>query len=481
MIDKRVTVGAAVMIAVLFGLCLSAGMATAASDRTAVDATPIGGSDFDQPRDSGAADNSTLGAESTGITTANTGDVPTKVVNVTYEDDSRNGINEIVPTDDGNYLLIGLAGEDSDGAVKKVTPHGSVLWERTYGDERAQTFWRGIQTASGDFVLSGWTETAASITGWGVKVDQDGDKLWEVEQGTSEGTFWDVEETTRGRYIFVGEYNSSEGDDDAAIVKTSSDGTIIWGFIGWYESKQNNQNFFAIERIEPDRFVLVGQEYIKDRDDENWDAWSVKMDSNGEFISGESYGHPVLDDWFTDVTVTDEGDPVYIGARNGAFNSDENEYDFYDAWVYYDGSDDEWSEEFGVDNLNDIKSVKTDGDRIVAAGSSTSEEGAERNRLAVEYDFDGNQNWQLSENKPGYQDIDAVVVSKNDTYLGGESESGENVLEGQLLKYTSDSNGNTDSQVQLTNVELSQDSISNNSESDRTLTFDALNVSSVVG
>lgn len=198
MIAKRVTVGVAVTVAVLLGLCLSAGMATAASDRTAVDATPIGGSDFDQPRDSGAADNSTLRAESTGITTANTGDVPTKVVDVTYEDDSRNGINEIVPTDDGNYLLIGLAGEDSDGAVKKVTPHGSVLWERTYGNERNQTFWSGIQTDSGNFVLSGWTETSEFRTGWGVKINQDGTKLWEVEQENPEGIFWDVEKQIVG-------------------------------------------------------------------------------------------------------------------------------------------------------------------------------------------------------------------------------------------------------------------------------------------
>lgn len=44
MIGKRVTVGVAVTVAVLLGLCLSVGMATAEPGGSTVDAYPIEGS-----------------------------------------------------------------------------------------------------------------------------------------------------------------------------------------------------------------------------------------------------------------------------------------------------------------------------------------------------------------------------------------------------------------------------------------------------
>jgi hypothetical protein len=453
-------------------------MATAAPDNPTIDANPIGGTNLDQPTDNGATGNSTLRTESTGITTASTGDVPTKVVNATYGDDLDNSINDIISTSDGNYLLIGadIGGDSNDASVRKVTPHGSVLWERAYGDELNQSFSGGIQTESGDYVLAGWTETVESYTGWGVKIDKGGSKLWQVEQDNSEGEFDDVEETDNGQYFFVGNYNSSEADENAEVVKVTTNGAKIWDFIYWAKNERNPQDFAAIERIESDRFVLVGSEYIND---EQWDAWSLKIDSNGEFVSSETYGHSVLNDFFGDVAITEGGEPVYAGIRNGVYDDEANEYNFYDAWVYYDGSSSTWSKEVSVDNINRFNSISTDGNRIVAGGVSLVEEGGQRDGLVVEYGLDETRNWRLTTDESGDYSIDDVFVSGNDTYVAGEINSSDSDnFDGSLRKYTTATDSTTDSQVQLTNVELSQNSISNNSESDRTLTFDALNVSS---
>lgn len=263
-------------------------------------------------------------------------------------------------------------------------------------------------------------------------------------------------------------------------MKTTSDGTVMWDLYYWAASERNSQQFYAIEQVESDRFVLAGEAYIE-YDDPNWDAYSHKINSGGETQTTDTYGNDEFNDGFLDVGVTDDGDSVYVGVRDGVFNSDTNEYDFNDAWIFHDGGfSDEWSDTVAIDNLNRFDSVSIDNDRVVAVGSSAPEEGSsKRNVLAVEYDLDSNRNWQLAIDKSGYQDLDSVVVNADDTYLGGEQEPiGENNLDGQLLKYSSATSQNTDNKVQLTNVELSQDSINNNSESDRILTFDALNVSS---
>ena len=118
-----------------------------------------------------SSDSSIQTANSVGATAEDLGDVPPNVsLTIGSSSGGNVSINEIIPTDDGNYVIIGsiVNSSTSVGGVIKFSPkpNESVLWSERYGNEnQRQRLGSGIQTQSGDYVLSGWTETADSYTG----------------------------------------------------------------------------------------------------------------------------------------------------------------------------------------------------------------------------------------------------------------------------------------------------------------------------
>lgn len=391
--------------------------------------------------------NSTVSAQnvsSGNIEVANTGDVPPSTLIGSFGGKYENeniAINDMVLTDGGNYIVVGSVSNSttSKGFVSKISSSGSVIWSHRYGNNGEQALWSGIQTQSGDYVLAGWTETTDSYTGWGVKIDEDGEKLWEfAPSGISEGIYSDVVETTDQEYLFAGSYTSSEGDYQAWVSKTTYSGELLWDFIYWHESEQNYQLFNEIEQIETDRYVAVGAEF----QDDNWDAWALEIDSDGEVLSSDTHGHSILSDAFTDVTVTDGGDPIYIGSRNGNWDGENNRYISLDAWIYYDSPNGQWSETVSSETVNRFSAGDVADDRMVAVGHTSSEDGIERHKMTAEFDLGGSQNWVSISGDGIDQDLDAVVAKGSETYVAGEKQPTENDnYIGTLSKYNSEGTG----------------------------------------
>lgn len=456
----------------------AAGTAAAESDRSPGGIeSPIldGKSDLGTGLDAGNSSNITSSVASSGnITAEDIGDVPPEtILGSVGSEDGNVAINDIVLTENGNYLLIITVVNSTtvDGAVAKISSEGSAIWSERFRKEGQQSLLSGIRTQSGNYVLSGWTETDESYTGWGVKIDQDGSKLWEAKpSGFSKETFYGVEETNDGEYLFAGDYVSSEGDNNAVVVKTTSDGENIWDLHYWDQQEQNSQNFFDIERIDSNQYVAVGQVY----NDGNWDGWAFVIDADGEILGSGTQGHSILDDWINEVSVADNGDLVYAGVQNGNYDSENKEYTSLDGWIFYDTQNDQnqWSKTVSVNSVNRFSAVDTTDNRIVAVGHTSSKDGVERDRITVEYDLDGSRNWLDTTDNAVEQDADGVLVKSSETYVVGEKKkaSGSN-YSGILWKY--DSTG----VVKLTNVSIDSGTVTDGSKSKHTLTFDALHVS----
>ena len=378
------------------------------------------------------------------VTTESEKEIPSNFALNTYPskfDDEDVSINDIVPTEDGNYILVGAVVENDrdggDGIVAKVDSDGSIIWNHRYGNEDSQALWSGIETKSGEYVLSGWTETAESFSGWGIKISQDGDKQFEFELPEfPEGTYYDVEQTENGDYLFAGTYTSAEGDDNAIVTKTNSNGQYLWDFIYWDESEHNSQRFYGLEQYESDIYVLVGEAF----QDESWDGWELWIDSDGEIIESNTDGHSILDDWLFDVAVTDDGDLVYVGSQNGNWDSENNRYTSLDGWVIYASSEEEWEETVSPDVVNRLSAVDTDGDRIVAAGHASSTDGVERSQLVSEFTMGGSKNWVSTLDEGVDQDFDGVVTNEDETFVAGQRQ--QNIadnFDGVLYKFAGES------------------------------------------
>ena len=356
------------------------------------DATP------QAPGGSNQAKNSTQSIPTTQsgmVETQSTGDLPNKIFEQTYGTATDDIANDLIKTEDGNFVIVG-ADTRTDGdfkaAIAKLTPTGEVVWDRTIESETNQSFYSGKQTSDGGFILAGYRRQDAQDAGLAAKLDSEGRKEWSraftYGQG---GTFEGAAETSDGEFLFAGSIETTDGDDDAEVVKTTADGTIKWNFSYSHRYSSASQSFYGIAAGESGTYYLAGEEYDKG----NWDAMSMEINSVGEEQISDIYGHDQLDDWFSDVAVTVGDGPYYAGLRNGIWDESDNEYDFGDGWVYHDdlGS---WSETKSQTDFNRFLRIDSSDRSVTAVGFTRTKDADYVEGYAASYSNEGVERWNLS-------------------------------------------------------------------------------------
>lgn len=142
----------------------------------------------------------------------------------------------VVESDDGGFVLAGYSESsmfgDEDIYLVKLDAGGKVVWQRTYGGEYDDWANEIQPTVDGDYVVVG-TTTRYGLT-WEdmclIKIDRQGILRWKRTYGgpgTEKG--FSVKETPGGGFILAGFTTSSgEGEKDVYIVKTDGDGHTTW-------------------------------------------------------------------------------------------------------------------------------------------------------------------------------------------------------------------------------------------------------------
>jgi hypothetical protein len=134
--------------------------------------------------------------------------------------------------DFGNAFIVGstngsLAGPIAgaqDAFVSKYDPAGNLLWTRQFGgneDDRAQ----GVTAdASGNVILTGWTETADQFDIFATKYDSAGNLIWMKTIGSDMlDVGWGISSDSTGVYIagstLGSPFNTNGGNYDPVLVK----------------------------------------------------------------------------------------------------------------------------------------------------------------------------------------------------------------------------------------------------------------------
>jgi hypothetical protein len=137
----------------------------------------------------------------------------------------------ISKTADGNYLIVGdtrssdLDISQNNGAadlwVMKITPDGTLLWEKTLGGSSFDVGRSISKTQDNGFLISGSSRsTNGNLTSnkgqndaWVVKINSNGNLEWQKAIGGSEvDFFYDVVELNDQTIVAVGDSNSSNED-----------------------------------------------------------------------------------------------------------------------------------------------------------------------------------------------------------------------------------------------------------------------------
>jgi uncharacterized repeat protein (TIGR01451 family) len=232
---------------------------------------------------------------------------------------------EIIKTNDGGYILAGysnsaIGGEKSintfggyDYWIIKINAQGDIIWQKVYGGTNSELLHMAKQTADGNFILVGTSNSGISGNKttvnnggndyWIIKIDNLGNEIWQKSYGGSNSDeARDIIELNDGNFLIAGASNSnisgdknedSRGFYDYWILKISESGNIIWQkTIGGNEVDQ----LMAINLINNNEFILSGYSLseISGEKNENcrggYDYWVVKINSNGDIINQKTIG-----------------------------------------------------------------------------------------------------------------------------------------------------------------------------------------------
>lgn len=164
---------------------------------------------------------------------------------------NNSNFSSVQSTKDGGFVVTGgitildnLGNGTADTIIVKYDKDGNILWEKTYGGSDSEADQRIIETSDNNLILTGctWSSDIEGIENKGIcdaiiaKFDSKGNLLWDASYGGNAiDRFYDVVETSDGKYLAVGTTTSQDipgitKDDsiDGIMVQYNSEGEMQW-------------------------------------------------------------------------------------------------------------------------------------------------------------------------------------------------------------------------------------------------------------
>jgi hypothetical protein len=233
----------------------------------------------------------------------------TKAWDRTYGGSSYEMNGSISLTADGGYIIAGntgsgISGDKSQASfgqtdywVLKLSSTGDKQWDRSFGGDNQEDVQSVLQTPSGDFLVAGYSYSdisgnksagsvaESSVDYWVIKVDANGNKIWDKTYG---GGIYDrmtsLALTFDGGYILGGWSLPSDAtgpfDWEYTIIRLSSDGIQQWKqtFGGPEEDR-----LYSVQQTPDLGYILAGYSYSPagpDKSENNTgdrDFWVIKL------------------------------------------------------------------------------------------------------------------------------------------------------------------------------------------------------------
>lgn len=140
-------------------------------------------------------------------------------------------------TPDGSYIAAGRTTSFNDwsyedGYLLRIDLHGDTLWTKHYGGEYDERFYSVKTTSDSGYVMAGYTEgtDTLDLDYYIVKTKSDGEIVWEKTYGgASRDTAYCICELSGGGYVVVGNTASyGGGGTDIWLLRLDSSGDTLW-------------------------------------------------------------------------------------------------------------------------------------------------------------------------------------------------------------------------------------------------------------
>ncbi len=272
--------------------------------------------------------------------------------------------NALVKTSEGDFVLAGYTqsfglGRFGDAYLVKVDSLGDTLWTRRYGDEGIDVFADMLLDDDGSTISIGLTDTPESWENiFVIKTASNGDLIWNKNYGGEQkDVALAITKTSDNGYLLTGVTKSfSVGEEDLFILKTNADGDSLWfktyGTMG-------NDGGHGISAVSTGGYIIAG---IYD-----WSTlWLLRIDEQGDTLWTKQFGGIDYDEG-NSVVETNDGGFIICGstASEGAGG--------LDAYVIKTDSagNIQWKKTYGGFSYDEGREIlqKQDGGYIILANT----------------------------------------------------------------------------------------------------------------
>ena len=252
----------------------------------------------------------------------------------TYGGPDDDQMRKVLPTADGGYLLVGYSNSFgagwSDIYVVKTDADGAELWNKSFGGTDHDRAHSAIELADGSLVIAGYTISFASgqeesADTWLIKLDAEGNELWQNTMGTTDTDYaYDLKATDDGGFIVAG-YHVNYGitQRDVYLIRADADGLDLW-FRGYSGAETETTDRSASVHLAPDGGYLVAGHTLATGAGGS-DAWLLSVDAQGDVIWSQTFGG-AKDDRAYAMLPTADGDVILAGYTASAGNGGADVY-----------------------------------------------------------------------------------------------------------------------------------------------------------
>jgi len=276
---------------------------------------------------------------------------------------------KVIQLSTGEYILGGHSNSPFSGDktqvsqggkdywILKISNSGTIIWDKCFGGNGAETLSSFLQTPDGGYLLGG-----SSLSGksgdktqvshgasdyWVVKTDMQGNLVWEKTFGGSDtDEAYSIGLSSNQNYYVAGTSNSgksgdktqeSKGGNDYWLVTLDQEGNKLWDktFGGSKDDKLTASTLNG-----QDHYVLAGHSNSDASGDKTQvshgesDYWVVTVDQQGNLVQDQRYGGSDTEELRT-VTPTKDGGLLLAGQSDSGVSGDRTQpsQGNFDYWL----------------------------------------------------------------------------------------------------------------------------------------------------
>jgi len=310
----------------------------------------------------------------------------------TYGDSNEDRVCSVQKTEDGGYIIAGSTSSFSAGEndlwLLKFDSNSDISWQKTYGGSGNDYAADIQQVQQGGYIVVGTTYSfgAGGSDIWVLRLDGDGDILWQKSYGGSSFDYGTSVRQISDGYIVAGNtFSFGEGECDIWLLQLDGDGEITWQKT--YGGSSFDWSFHLQQNLDG-QYLIAGDTFSFGAGEN--DLWVLKLDRAGEISWQKTYGGSSFD-WAFRLQQTETGGSIIAG-NTFSFGAGEN-----DIWILELDNQGEisWQKTYGGASFDWPASIQpiSDGGYVVTGGSYSFGAG-EDDLWVFKLDSQGNVAWQ---------------------------------------------------------------------------------------